>query len=1272
MSTGPTLDYKSLETNARARARSYWQQRFAGFQPAAYFIDYGKLHDSHVARQTATCTVTAPTEVTGRLQRIAVSDKARYIVLLAVLGILARKYSLSGDVMILCPVYSDAVLTGDDERIVPVRMNDFGDVSFQDFLLKLKDMLAADLQHSGYPVERILEQKRDILNEVATTGMMVRGIHSPESFGAHTPDLLFCFRGQQELELEVQYNAARMDAGFIQQLADRYFILLANCLGAAKAKVSEAEMTTAGEIYQIRCEFNDTRTSYPSDNTITALFEEQVRLAPENTAITAGEISVSYRRLHEMATVISGEVRRQGGGRGACVAVLADRSIEAVAAIIGILRAGAAYLPLDPEHPAGRHELMLKEAKVKTVLAQQHYAGWLPEDVAVCIIETLKAENDPDNESLPAGPDDTAYIMFTSGSTGIPKGVAVTHRNVIRLVKNTNYVTLNRQTHILQTGAPAFDATTFEIWGALLNGGRLFLPGKEVLMDTAKLGKALAEYNINTLWLTASLFDQHTGIDASIFKPLRYLLVGGDVLTPRYINQVRQQHPGLQVINGYGPTENTTFSACHLIQKDYLYNIPVGKPVSNSTAYILDIDGNLQAVGVPGELYVGGDGVAKGYLNDENQTRAKFMANLFVDGDRLYRTGDLARWLPGGIIEFLGRIDTQLKIRGFRVEPAEVKHHLLQHYAVRDAAVIAREDNKGKHLAAYYVPAEKTTSTALRDFLAERLPAYMLPMHYIALEYFPLTPNGKLDVAALPGPASRLTGDYIAPVTPEETLLAGIWEEVLEETQIGVEDNLFMLGADSIKALQISARVRSAGYEIGVKDIMACETIRELARRLIKRSLVSPQEAETGIVPLLPVQLHFFADATAEKQHFNQSVMLHFPDGLSVDMAREILSRIADHHDALRMVFRYKDGTVVQECRPPGQPLLVPETDLRNIAAPEALLLEECNKLQAGIDLENGPLIKPGLFHLKDGSRLLIVVHHLEIDGISWRILFEDIDRLYKQSINGKPPDFPLKTDSLKTWALHLREYARSKKFRKAARYWDEISRKPVDPLRRDFNRPPGLTGDSRTVSFTLNSRATADLLGNGQAWYNARVDEMLLGALLAAVRKQYGKQNILVDLEAHGREELTQGVNVSRTLGWFTAIYPVLLESAEDYLPAIVKDVRGLLRRVPNNGVDYLVRKYLAPGAPPTGQEARPQINFNYLGQFDADLAGRAYRIAAEPTGREISPKRTREYDWTISGMLINRRLELSLTYSTEQYAPLTIKTFMDHYRESLEELAR
>ncbi|MFC2146434.1 amino acid adenylation domain-containing protein, partial [Acidobacteriota bacterium] len=791
----------------------------------------------------------------------------------------------------------------------------------------------------------------------------------------------------EHLIVNFSYNALVFDSMLIENIAGHFENVLRQVVDNPGIAVQEIEMITEQEKGKILYEFNDTGSDYPKDKTIHELFENRVDKIPDNIALGQGNLHLTYDELNRASRQIACELIEKGVKMDCIVGIMVERSIEMIIGVLGILKANGAYLPIDPDYPADRIKFMMADSSSNLLVTLrslvegvERFKSWEGEVI-------LLDEPPADINRVPSpriGPvhDNTfegvtrrrqratdaanlAYVIYTSGSTGRPKGVVVVHRNVIRLVKNTNYVDFKSCDRILQTGALEFDASTFEIWGTLLNGLTLYLVDKETILDPGKLKKSIADNQVTTMWLTSPLFNQVVQSDTEIFTGLRNLLVGGDVLSPPHINRVREAFPGLNVINGYGPTENTTFSTTFLINKEYKERIPIGKPIANSTAYIVDQDNNLQPIGVSGELWVGGDGVARGYLNNPELTFERFInyklqiKNCNVQNYKpngihassypcnhasmqyhsysphlphspIYKTGDLARWLPDGNIEFLGRIDHQVKIRGFRIELGEIENHLLNHNHIKEVVVLVKTDKIGdKYLCAYIVSGlspQNFHDLDLKTFLSECLPDYMIPSYFVLLEKIPLTPNGKVDRRKLPDPQIKARGNsYAAPRNEIEDKLAGIWSQLLhiKKDLIGIDDDFFKLGGHSLKAaVMITMIHKVVNVKVKMHEIFNMPTIRKLAGFIT--------EAKEHVYLSIPLaeEKEYYSQTSPQKRLFfmdqlenagivyNMQLMDIYCKGIEKEALEEAVRKLIKRHESLRTSFFTLEGEAVQKIHP--------------------------------------------------------------------------------------------------------------------------------------------------------------------------------------------------------------------------------------------------------------------------------------------------------------------------------------------------------------------
>ncbi|OUL24319.1 non-ribosomal peptide synthetase [Nostoc sp. RF31YmG] len=652
-------------------------------------------------------------------------------------------------------------------------------------------------------------------------------------------------RGQ--LTLECQYNTNLFDADTIRRRMAEFETLLQGIVANPNQTIAKLPILPAVE-QQLLAVWNQTQTNYPQDKSIHQLFEEQVARTPDAVALVFQGQQLTYRELNTRANQLAQYLQTLGVGADVLVGICVERSLEMIVGLLGILKAGGAYVPLDPGYPQERLAFMLADTQIKLLVTQKRLVEKLPTHNAnvICLDADWHTINQQATENFITNvkPHNLAYVMYTSGSTGQPKGVSVIHQGVVRLVKETNYVSLTEKEIFLQISPVSFDASTFEIWGCLLNGGKLVIfPPHTPSLD--ELGGIIQQYQVTTLWLTAGLF--HLIVDEKIdaLKPLRQLLAGGDVLSVPHVQKFLNTVDNCKLINGYGPTESTTFTSCYEITAPLKpgASIPIGRPIANTQVYILDSYLQQVPIGITGELYIGGDGLAREYFNRPDLTAERFIANpLSADSQSLlYKSGDLARYLPNGEIEYLGRIDNQVKVSGFRIELGEIEIALLQSPLVKEAVVIVREDSPGEKVLAGYFVAETNEESSqiiseLRRFLKQQLPEYMVPKIFVALEALPLNANGKVDRRALPKPdaySPELEANYVAPRTSIEQQIADIWTQVLNVKQVGIYDNFFELGGYSLLGIQVISRLRQAlQVEILMSNLFELPTVADLAERV--------------------------------------------------------------------------------------------------------------------------------------------------------------------------------------------------------------------------------------------------------------------------------------------------------------------------------------------------------------------------------------------------------------------------------------------------------
>lgn len=1178
-----------------------------------------------------------------------------------------------------------------------------GDESFMTALKKVKQTVIDAHEHQAYPFDHLVEElnlTRDMgRSPLFDVVVALRNIEQPlpEMPGIRTLpfeyetdmskfDVGFFFTEMEDgsLQLDIEYCSDLFLPERIQRMTEHLRELARSVTRQPHTAVKHLNLLPEWERQKVLVEFNDTQRNYPHTSTIVELFEEQVERAPGAMAIRHHNRMFTYGEFNASANQFAWHLRQKGVRPDTIVTIFEDRSPEMLIAIFGILKAGGAYLPIDIDAPPARVTAMLADSRSRLIVTRESVARDMLPHLSqggreVLLLDRLAGQIEREDRGNPPHvnqPKDLIYVMYTSGSTGIPKGVAAEHRNVVNLVKNSNYTRIRPSDHLLQLSNYAFDGSTFDIFGALLNGAALHLIDKELLYDLERLCEMITAQQINITFITTALINKLIDTKPEAISAFDAIYFGGQEASLRHIRTaLRYRKTPDSIVHVYGPTEGTTFSTYYVIPDipDHAGSIPIGAPISNTRAYILDADLRPVPIGIEGELYVSGDGVARGYLNQPEQTAARFVENPYAAGDRLYKTGDIAKWLPDGNIDFCGRRDEQIKIRGFRVELGEIEHALLSYPLIRQAFAMTRPTADGnKELVAYLVGQANLHASDIREHLSHRLPDYMLPSYYVQLDALPLhSTTGKVDRNALPDPEqfSLDTGaTYEAPRNAPEQLLAEIWQSVLGRQQVGIHDNYFDAGGDSIKAIQLLSRLKQRGWTLEIRDVFLSPTIAELAPLLRKVEQIADQSVVEGVTPLTAIQRWFFETHNGEIQHFNQAVLLKSRARVDAEALRHALNKLQEHHDALRMTFHCEAGQATQINAGLPYPLSFDVIDLRYDSG-AADMETHINKSHRSFNLANGPLMKAVLYRLNEGDRLLIVIHHLVVDGVSWRILLEDLEQSYRQSLAGEPVKFAPKTASFKQWAEEVSRYASRADFRKEIEYWD------VNYAAGTSGQAERATGDNaygacRTASISLSPEATDALLTKTSHAYHTEINDLLLTALARALKRWRGEPRAWMTLEGHGREPLEFEIDVSRTVGWFTSMYPFLLELPDDDdLGRQIKHVKEALRKVPQKGIGFGILRYVAPDEKRQSLRDVPlsDISFNYLGQFDDKPEEGFFIFAEEFSGHAVNPELQRQHALDIVGLIARGQFHLSITFHPSRHRPESIEKLCADFHDEL-----
>ncbi|HEX4953683.1 MAG TPA: amino acid adenylation domain-containing protein, partial [Thermoanaerobaculia bacterium] len=1044
---------------------------------------------------------------------------------------------------------------------------------------------------------------------------------------------------------------------------------------------------------QLLGEWIDTAAPIP-DRCAHELFEDWADRTPEAPALVDTDGAVwTYGELEEKANRLARHLQAAGVGLETPVALFLPRSPELVLAMLATQKAGGFWVPIDPSHPDERTRRMLADSGARVVVTRESLEEVGPSSTA--------------RVASGVSPDNVAYGLFTSGSTGRPKGVLVEHRGLWNLTLGfIELLALAPGERLLMVPSLAFDASAGNLFPVLAAGATLVLHPDPGGLGPDDLVRFCEERAVSVIDMPAALWAQWLeALDGRAPGPLlpclRQIVVGGEsIAVERVARWARLTAGRVTVMGPYGPTEASvcTTSWCTVDGADCRPGavvLPIGRPLPNTRVRLVGRRGELVPLGAPGELMIGGTGVSRGYLDRPAATARAFLPEpgAPTPGARLYATGDLARFLPDGSLEFLGRADGQVKVRGFRIELGEIETALLAHPAVRQAAVVAPAGpGTARRLVAYVVAAAEDQPPApaeLRAFLAESLPDYMVPARFVALERLPLTATGKLDRRALPAPSEEAGGaePSAPPARGAEQDLAAIIARVLGRAAVGRDDNFFELGGDSILSLQVVAQAQAAGYRLTPRDLFLNQTAAELARVAVAEpgeggppAVVAEQGPVTGALPLLPIQRWFFEQRPADLHHWNQALLFVPAEPLEAEALAVALGALVSHHDALRLRFEETAQGWQQEALPPeGLSVPLVRVDLAPLDEADrgAAILALTEDLQSGFDLGSPPLMRAALFELGPGEagRLFLACHHLVVDGVSWRILLEDLERAYRQAVAGRQVALPAKTTSVKTWAERLSELAAGEELAAEIPHWLEVAGAAARPLPLDGPGGENTVASAEAVRRQLSGPALAAWLGELPRSLGTTLEGGLLAALAVALGEWVGGA-VRVDLEGHGREPLFPDVDLSRTVGWLTAVHPVLLPPGPAREPRqILEEVAQRRRALPRGGLGFAL---LCARATASGEAASllamsaPEVVFNYLGRLDG-AAGEGLWLApaSETVGPQQSPRARRSHLLEVTASVGAGQLHLELKFSRHRHRRATIEGLAERILRVLEQLA-
>ncbi len=1234
-----------------------------------------------------------------------------YILLLTAFNILLYKYSHSEDILVGTPVAGRnrneiEPIIGLFVNTLVIRTDLSNNPTFKQLVQRVKEIFVETLNHQDVPFEKLVDElniERSLSHSPLFQVMFVFN-NSPLSkieieelsiepmaldLGAAKFDITFVLtkRGNR-IRGSLEYDTDLFRKETIERMISHFQGILEVVVKNSNKKIQEIDLLTPIEKQTLLNNSVKIENTWQKYKSVSQIISNQAKQTPQQIALVFKDKEITYFELEEKSNQIANYLVKQGVKKDELVPICLERSFEMLYGLLGILKAGAAYLPIDPTNPIERISYIIQDSNAKIVLSSSPFiSNFQQNDLKVLLLDDYEeikniSTNSP-NISLEHN--NTMYCIYTSGSTGKPKGTLVPNKGVLnRLLWMKDEYEIDKSDIILQKTPYTFDVSVWELFLALMSGGTLVIAKPEGHKDSNYIKNIINKQRITTIHFVPPMlqvFLEEENLQENC-KSLKRVICSGETLSYNLQTKFFNKFKSIQLHNLYGPTEasiDVSSWVCNL--ESDLQTVPIGKPIWNTSLYILDQNLNPVPRGVVGELYIGGISLAHGYLNIPDLTAEKFIPDPYsnIVNSRMYKTGDAVKLLPNNSIEFIERLDNQVKIRGFRIELGEIEKVLNSNELISKSLVIAIDNEiGGKKLVAYLVADKsKITKTDLREHIKEYLPEYMVPASFVFLDEFPLTPNGKINRKALPKPEitrEDVSTEFIAPSTEKEIILADIVKELLKIEKIGVEDNFFELGGDSIVGIQLIAKANQAGLRLTPKDLFLYPNIRSLAsisRETIK--IYAEQETLSGEVLLTPIQKWFFELKLQNQNQWNQSILLDVNEPLDEELFKNTIIKLIEHHDALRMKYVSLDGKITQTYVDKLEEIPFEVIDLSKTKESDKskVISEKSNAAQASLNLAKGKVFKCVYFYLGENTsgRLLIIAHHLVIDGVSWRILTEDLFTIYEQLKLNIKPVIPLKTTSFAYWAKNISEFAESKFADEEIEYWKNI-KLLQDPIKSNgIDHSKNIEKSIDKISIFLEEQLTETLLQKVPKIYNTEINEVLLTALILANARWKGSRKMSIALEGHGRESLFEDIDTSRTIGWFTSLYPIVLDLQNSITPSdSLKTIKESLRKIPNNGIGYGIIKYFSKKVSRSDLPHLPEISFNYLGQFNQNVGKQGdFKIAKENKGYERAVNNLRPFAIDIVGSVFEGKLQMSWIYSRNIHSKEDIIGFSELYKDEL-----
>jgi amino acid adenylation domain-containing protein/non-ribosomal peptide synthase protein (TIGR01720 family) len=1279
-----------LESDRFIKNKTFWNEKYSNL-PEAFL--YNSSDNLEGKRKSFNIDKEKSTKIKEFLNQNGYSLNTFFI---SILLIYLNKIMQQEDIVIGTPVFNrsgkkDKNTIGMFTSTMPFRFNLNTECSMEELMHDVNSELKVCFFNQKYPYDILVgdlglnKKGYDSLFKICVNYYNTKYINQIDGITAEVEEY---YSGNQSYSLQLVVKEWQDDSvtlSFDYKTSDykeedildmyKYMIhIIDQILSDKNNKIREISLLDECEIQEKIYTFNSTKCDYPRDKTIYELFEEQVEKTPDKVALSFEDKNLTYRELNEKCNQLAVYLREKGVKKENIVGIMVSHSFEMIVGILGSMKAGAAYLPIDSSYPIERINYMLQDSGAVMLLTNVEITDEIKfkgrilnlnnDEIYLKNTENLNKTNDSEN---------LAYIIYTSGSTGKPKGVMIEHRGLVNYICWAKKTYLKGEDEVVALySSISFDLTVTSIFTPLISGNTIAIyydDGTEFI-----LYKILRENKVTVVKLTPShltLLKDIENRDSSI----RRFIVGGENLKVSLAKSIYDSFGGdIEIYNEYGPTE--TVVGCMIyqynIEEDMGVSVPIGVPADNVQVYILDKKFNIVSSGAIGEIYISGDGVARGYLNREELTKEIFIENPFVKGKRMYKTGDTGKYLNNGNIEYVGRSDNQVKIRGHRIELGEIEKYLLESEFIKDAFVIDRENNIGdKVLYAYLLSEKELDDSELKKWLLNFMPKYMIPANFIYLEEFPLTPNGKVNVALLPE-CTEIKRELVKCRTDIEKELVEAMKEVLGIKDISMNDNFYQLGGDSIKAIQISSKLKNIGLDIRVKDILSQDYIEEIAASIevSNKNKIIDQNISTGSIKKTPIIEWFFNENFIDEHHYNQSVLLECNKALETYKVEAAVGKLMEHHDSLRINYNRDLDEVYYNNVNLKESTSVDFFNLSEYSRDEQYkkIKELGYNIKSSFNIENNTLFKVCIFDLGErGQTILFTAHHLIIDGVSWRILLEDFTTILKHLNKNEQIVLPLKTHSFMQWSEKLNEYSRSN-IEEEKDYWESILEKNFCyPVEFDYGQD---TMKISTIVYgEVDKETTQELSKKINEMYSMELNEVLIAALVMTINNITQQKDIVIELERHGRESINDEIDISRTVGWFTSMYPANFIVSDEDLDFNIKSLKEQLRSIPSKGFNFSILKYLNNEL---DIKKNKYIRFNYLGDFDNILNSETFKVSDINCGEDSGQSNHLTCLMDITAMILEGKLKLNITYSKNKFNDETIQKFMNSYIEKLKEILK